>query len=214
PRGRGGVRRANGTIAPDGEYEVGGVEPGDYGLRVFAGGGGNDVVQYTVAGNAVFDIDLKGASARGIVLDAATGVPLPDVRVFITPAAQGGRVWRNAQTDSDGRFTLDTLPDGSYMLRTEREHYAAASQTLTVSGGSTPPIEVRLARGQEAVVRLVDSETGASLDGGVALIDPQTKKYIGTNGNGRAEDGAIHIWAAPGRYTASAHVNGYLAQNV
>jgi 5-hydroxyisourate hydrolase-like protein (transthyretin family) len=215
PRGRGGVRAANGMIAPDGEYEVSGVEPGDYDVRVFAGGGGNDAVQYTVVGNAVFDIDLKGASARGVVLDAATGVPLPDVRVFVTPSStQGGRVWRNASTDSDGRFTIDTLPDGSYTLRTEREHYAAASQTVTVSGGSTPPIEVRLARGQEAVVRLVDAETGASLDGGVALIDPQTKKYIGSSGMGRAEDGAIHVWAAPGRYTASIHVNGYLTQNV
>jgi protocatechuate 3,4-dioxygenase beta subunit len=213
PRGRGGVRSANGMIALDGEYEVSGVEPGDYDVRVFAGGGGNDTVQYTVVGNAVFDIDLKGASARGVVVDAAIGVPLPDVRVMITPTAQGGRLWRNATTDSDGRFTLDTLPDGSYTLRTEREHYAAASQAVTVSGGSTPPIEVRLTRGQEAMLRLVDAETGASLDGGVALTDVQTKKFIGS-GNGRAEDGAIHIWAAPGRYTASIHVNGYLTQTV
>ena len=214
PRGRGGVRSANGMIAADGEYEVSGVEPGDYDIRVYAGGGGNDAVQYTVVGNAVFDIDLKGASVRGIVVDAATGVPLPDVHVFITLAAGGNRVWRNATTDSDGRFTLDTLADGAYTLRTEREHYAAASQTVTVSGGSTPPLELRLTRGQEAVVRLVDSETGASLDGSVGLVDQQTKKFVGSNGSGRAEDGAIHIWAAPGRYTASIRVNGYLTQNV
>jgi hypothetical protein len=214
-RGRGGIRAPNGMISADGLYEVSGVEPGDYDIRVFSGGSGNDVVPYTVVGNATFDIDLKGATARGVVLEATTSVPLPDVRVYITPASQtGSRVWRTATTDSDGRFTLDTLPDGSFTVRAEREHYAAASQTITVSGGGTPPLELRLARGQEAVVRLVDAETGASLDGGVALMDPQTKKYIGSTGNGRGEDGAIHVWAAPGRYTASIHVSGYLTQNV
>ena len=215
PRGRGGVRSPSAMISGDGSYEVSGVEPGDYDIRVYASGGGNDVVPYTVVGNATFDIDLKGATARGVVLDATTGVPLPDVRIYVVPASQAGsRVWRNATTDSDGRFVLDTLPDGAFTLRAEREHYAAALQSITVSGGGTPPIELRLARGQEAVVRLVDSETGASLDGNVALIDSQTKKYSGSSGNGRAEDGAIHVWAAPGRYTASIHVNGYLSQSV
>src|SRR5205807_2374854 len=135
----------------------------DYDIRVYASGGGNDVVPYTVVGNATFDIDLKGATARGVVLDATTGVPLSDVRIYVVPASQAGsRVWRNATTDSDGRFVLETLPDGTFTLRAEREHYAAALQSITVSGGGTPPIELRLARGQEAVVRLVDSETGAS----------------------------------------------------
>src|SRR5207247_168093 len=111
------------------------------------------VIQVVNGSAPPVDIDFgAGITIRGRVtrvVDAVTGVPLPDVRVFITPAAaQGGRIWRNAMTDSDGRFTLDTLPDGSYTLRTEREHYAVASQTITVSGGSTPPIEVRLARGQ------------------------------------------------------------------
>jgi protocatechuate 3,4-dioxygenase beta subunit len=215
PRGRGGVRSPSAMISGDGSYEISGVEPGDYDIRVYASGGGNDVVPYTVVGNATFDIDLKGATARGVVLDATTSVPLPDVRIYIVPASQAGsRVWRNTTSDSDGRFVLDTLPDGTFNLRAEREHYAAALQSITVSGGGTPPIELRLARGQEAVVRLVDSDTGASLDGNVALIDSQTKKYSGSSGNGRAEDGAIHVWAAPGRYTASIHVNGYLSQNV
>src|ERR1051325_9003139 len=90
-------------VGPDGTYEVNGVEPGDYDVRVSSMGGGNDNVPYTVTGNAVFDIDLKGAPLRGVVLDSATGAPLPDARVSAMSAAapgsagtQGPRVWRRA----------------------------------------------------------------------------------------------------------------------
>jgi len=214
PKGRFVGRVPSAMIGPDGSYEVSGVDPGDYDVRVNTMGGGNDVVSYTVVSNATFDIDLKGAPARGIALDAATSAPLPDVRVYATPSQPGAKIYRNATTDSDGRFALDALPDGTYTVRGEREHYAAASQTISVSGGSAPPIELRLTRGQEALVRIVDADTGAERDGDVALIDPQTKKFVGSSGSGRGEDGAVHVWAAPGRYTAVVHAGGYLTQNV
>ncbi|HEY6212402.1 MAG TPA: carboxypeptidase regulatory-like domain-containing protein, partial [Vicinamibacterales bacterium] len=142
PRSRTAPRSPFAMIGPDGTYEVNGVEPGDYDVRVSSMGGGNDNVPYTVTGSAVFDIDLKGAPLRGVVLDSATGAPLPDARVSAMSAAapgsagtQGPRVWRSAVSDSDGRFSLDVLPDGAYTLRADREHYAPSSQTMSVSGG-------------------------------------------------------------------------------
>jgi large repetitive protein len=212
PRNRTQPRSAFGTIGPDGVYEVTGVEPGDYDVRVGTMSSGNDVVPYTVSGNAVFDIDLKGAPLRGVVLDAASGAPLPDVRVSASSTVQQPRVWRSAVSDTDGRFSLEVLPDGAYTLRAEREHYAPSTQTLNVSGGSAPPAELRLVRGQEAAVRIVDAESGAAMDGNVVLLDAQ-KKFSG-NGSGRGDDGAVHIWASPGRYTAQVRANGYIMQSV
>lgn len=211
PKARASGRVAQGMIAGDGSYEVDGVEAGDYDVRVNTMGTFNDAQPYSVTGNAVFDIDLRGATARGIALDAATGAPLPDVRIFAMMTGQGVRTMRNAVSDSEGRFTLDILPDGSYSVRGEREHYAPATQTITVNG-SAPPIELRLSQGTEVAVRIVDAASGAAIDGNVALIDEQ-KKYV-TSGNGRGEDGATHVWAAPGRYTASVHANGYVTENV
>jgi hypothetical protein len=196
-------------VGPDGTYEVNGVEPGEYDVRVFVNGGGNDAVRYTVVGNATFDIDLRGGTIRGVVLDAATGGPLPDARVFIVPSREM-RTARNGMTDSNGRFALDLVPDGTMDVRADREHYAPATESVTVSGGTAAPLEIRLTRGQEAIVRIVDAQTGAPLDGSVVLLDAQ-KKSVGT-GSGRGEDGATHIWAAAGRYTARAFVSGYVPQ--
>ncbi|HEV2720933.1 MAG TPA: carboxypeptidase regulatory-like domain-containing protein, partial [Thermoanaerobaculia bacterium] len=212
-RGRSMGRVAYATIGPDGSYEVDGVEPGDYDVRVFSMGL-NDAVPYTVVSNATFDIDLKGATIRGVALDADSGAPLPDVRVYASSSSPDSRSGRNAATDSNGVFSLDALPDGTYTVRGEREHYAAAVQKLTVSGGSSAPIELRLSRGQEAVVRVVDAESGATIDGSVGLIDKQTKKFAGSSGYGRGDDGAIHVWAVPGSYTARVSAMNYMPESV
>jgi hypothetical protein len=213
PRGRTATRVQLGMIAADGSYEVGGLEPGDYDVRVNVNGGGNDSVPYSVVGNATFDIDLKGATVRGTVVDAATGVPLADVQISASSGSPQLRAWSSANSDGDGRFVLDMLPDGTFNVRANREHYAPATQTLTVSGGSAPPLELRLTRGLEAVLRIVDATTGAPLDGSVTLIDVQQKKVAGT-GSGRSEDGATHVWAAAGSYRAQVHANGYVPQTL
>jgi len=213
PKERGApYRLAQGMIAADGTYEVSGAEPGDYDVRVNTMGAYNDAMPYTVVSNAVFDIDLKGASVHGVALDAATGAPLPDVRVYATPTTPGLRAGRNAVSDSDGRFTLDTLPDGGFMVRGDREHYATASQAITVSGGAAQPVELRLTRGSDLAVRIVDADNGTAIDGTVTLVDDQ-KHYL-TTGSGRGDDGATHVWAAPGRYTANVHASGYMMESV
>ena len=212
-RGRNVGRSPYASIGPDGAYEVNVPDAGDYDVRVLTMGGINDNIPYTVVGSATFDIDLKGGAVHGVVLDADSGAPLPDARVYAAPASQGLRTSRNAMSDSNGAFTLDVLPDGSYTFRAERERYAPASQIVTVSGGSAAPVELRLTRGQEAVIRVVDADSGAPIDAGVALIDEQTKKYVGGSGYGRGEDGAVHVWAAPGRYSAHVNAPAYLNAN-
>ena len=80
----------------------------------------------------------------GIVIDARTGVPVPDVAV----ALDGLQLL--ASTDSTGRFRLDPVPAGSRMLSFRHLAYGEHSRTVVVEeGGASLELEVRIS--QEAI---------------------------------------------------------------
>ena len=199
----------SGLISGDGTYEVNGLDAADYDIVLRIDSGTSDQGRYTVSGNATHDIDLRGGSIQGVVLDASTGAPLPNANLSIVPP-KDTRLFRSALSDSDGRFVLDLLPDGPIEIRAQLEHYASAVTTVTVSGGSAPPVELRLEKGSEAAVRIVDGQSGATIDGFVALFD--ANNHTVANAMNRAEDGAMHLWASPGQYRAMVNANGYLPQ--
>jgi nucleoid-associated protein YgaU len=202
----------NGAIGGDGMYEVSGLDPGDYDIVVRVENGTNDQGNFTVSGSTTHDIDLRGGSIQGVVLDASTAAPLPGVRVSVVPPPKNTRLFRTVLSDSDGHFSLDLMPDGAIDIRAEREHYASATTTVTVSGGTAPPVQLRMEKGSEAAVRIVDAQSGAGIDGYVSLMDANNHGIA--SGMSRGEDGATHVWAAPGDYRASVSADGYLAQSV
>src|SRR5207237_2540489 len=102
---------------------------------------------------------------------SAWSAPVPQQRSV-------ARTWRDAVTDADGHFTLQALPDGTFTLRVERDRYAVASQNITITGGSAPPAEFRMTRGQDVAVRVVDAQTGATLNAGIALVDAK-RQFVG-----------------------------------
>jgi protocatechuate 3,4-dioxygenase beta subunit len=65
------------------------------------------------------------ASISGTVVDAATGQPLKAASVGARnfQPGQGGRRTSSATTDAEGRFTLDGLAPGRYMISASREDY-------------------------------------------------------------------------------------------
>jgi hypothetical protein len=146
-----------------------------------------------------------------VVLDADTSMPIVGVRVSarLPQPAQSSRF---ATSDNDGRFALDVVPDGAIEVHAERDHYTPANVTVNVSGGASQPVEIRLGKGSSAAVRIVDAGTGTELDAFVSLFDSKNK--VVATGMNREEDGAIHIWAGPGQYTARVNATGYLPQSV
>lgn len=74
---------------------------------------------------------------QGVVLDARTGKPLPQVIVEIP------RLRRSAVTDDAGRFRLVRVPAGEHGLVVRLVGYRAHSRPVAVGSGA--PIEVRLA---------------------------------------------------------------------
>ena len=66
----------------------------------------------------------KMGSIRGIVSDASTRRPIPDVRIsYIGPNGIKGEV----KSDRDGNYRITDLPPGEYTLKAEREGYVPRS---------------------------------------------------------------------------------------
>lgn len=83
------------------------------------------------------------AVVTGIVNDAATGKPVPDVVITATsPALQGEEI---VVTDSAGLYRMPQLPAGVYTLKLEKESYKPYSRTdITVRTDRTVRVNIQL----------------------------------------------------------------------
>ena len=75
----------------------------------------------------------------GTVTDAQSGAALGEVQVFLVGQSLG------ALSRADGRFLILNVPAGSYELRAERIGYAAETQSVQVTAGSTATADFRMA---------------------------------------------------------------------
>jgi protocatechuate 3,4-dioxygenase beta subunit len=196
---------ANATIGLDGNYVASGLSAGDYDVRIFANGVSFSTT-YTVVANAAFDVDIKGAMLRGHVVDASTGSPVANARVSLSSRLPA---FGAAVSDSDGRFSIDALVDATYNLQVRSDQYATSSQQIVVTNGSAPDVEVRLEQAPAVTIHVVDSITGAPVDGNVAIMG----NGQGPNGQAeRTETGVFKAWLKPGTYNVSAYARGYLSK--
>jgi len=206
------VRSANGgmpqfvnaIISSDGTYSAAGLSIGDYTVRVNGANMSQYVTKYTAAASGTFDIDIHGALVRGRVVDARSGSPLSDARVLMTSRLPANG---NSLTDSDGRFAIDSLPDATYDLQASHEQYAVASQSVVVTNGTAPDVEVRMEQVPAVTIHVTDSTTGAPVDATVMIAD-SSRAFRGEAT--RVEPGLFHAWLKAGTYTASLGLRGYV----
>jgi hypothetical protein len=84
----------------------------------------------------------KLAEISVLVLDRATGQPLPSVLV----AAAGGVGYRqNSQTGSDGRVTLSSLNPGEYFIKPVLKEYRfePSSKLIEIEDGATVELQIK-----------------------------------------------------------------------
>ncbi|HEV8432718.1 MAG TPA: carboxypeptidase-like regulatory domain-containing protein [Thermoanaerobaculia bacterium] len=202
---------ASGPLDTDGSYSVSGLGSGEYRVSIFGPAVGLvHSEKYSVSGDSALDIDLHASAIRGRVTDR-DGKPLPDVRI-IASAIKGSDTTpsltpplRPALTDSDGRYLIDFVPDGSFHLIAQKEQYQSASHDVTVAGGA-PDTDFQLDSGTASTVRVVDA-AGAPLFANVSVVDQ--------NGHGLAtvqtntDTGVAQLWVPPGHYQLYAGAQGY-----
>ena len=74
---------------------------------------------------------------QGTITDE-NGIYVPGANVFIESLSKG------AITDFDGRFTLVSIPEGSYTLKITYMGYADVDQEVSVTGGRTAAVSIVL----------------------------------------------------------------------
>jgi len=219
--------QASDTTDEDGRYEMDNLQPGEYSLAVMKMVGMMPTplfqMEFTLTDNDLEkNIELPDGGISGKVVDAQTRKPIEGARIALerteakdiqTAAISkldfftGG----GESTDSEGKYTISMVEDGSYCVVASKESYAP--QALTT--------EVRNSRGPSDLDFSLSS--GATLFGQVTGSDPQRRvKQIFLSANdadGRrvyskkislSEEGAYEAGGlAPGEYVVSVDATGY-----
>ncbi len=156
------------TSDSQGQWELGGVEPGQVEVRALDRQ--SNVLaarQLQVTSDARVELEVPGGTIAGKVVALPDRTALIGARVAANGAGASA-VNREARTDQGGAFTLDELPDGDLVVRADAEGYAPAEARVTVSMGSSR--ELTLALEEEKRLRLLVREEDGSAPDQVQLL--------------------------------------------
>jgi hypothetical protein len=179
----------------DGGYVLAGVEAGTYNVMVQAPGFASARLQAeagTTNADAVLD---SGGSITGLVVDD-TGRALQSFEVTVEPKASGpweGQEVRKEVVSDDGRFTVDDLGDGTFVVEVAASQFAPATVSdVRVAPGVTTDIgRVRLAAGGVARGIVVSSDgtgvPGASVHARTSPVADSGRYTTETDGQGAFE---------------------------
>ena len=135
-----------------------------------------------------FGLEL-GATIAGRVVDAATGMPIPGVKIDADSTGSGEYHHSFARTDSDGVYTLRGVVPGTYIIRAGRDNATYVQQHYGDSFGEDQAEHVAVGKeesidGIDFALRLggtisgtvTDAETGLP----IAFMDVSARTAIGS----------------------------------
>ncbi|UFS68589.1 carboxypeptidase regulatory-like domain-containing protein [Geomonas sp. RF6] len=219
-----------------GAYSLSGLPSGTYLIRFSAPGyveqwaGGTDeqgtgtsiavAAPGTTAG--VDGALTTGGSISGTIVDKKTGIPLQSICVGAYRGAE--LLWTSAAcTDDSGRYSIDSLPSGSYRLQTYMNGQGYYDQWYTEAGTSTPRsvavvapnattgMDFALEQGGVISGRVFDRETNEPLAGAAITAIGVGSSYV-VSGYTDSQ-GAYTIISVPsGNYKVDFNASGYISR--
>jgi len=197
----------------NGMYEVTGLTDGTYNVQVV------DYANFSpygttrdVHGSTTFDIDIKTITLRGQVLDASTGSPLNGAMIELRGAGDSPMMnSRTAQSDTNGMFTIDFVPSGTFQISADKDNYGAETRTMTISDSAPDMQPFKLSPSAGITLSVVDARDGRALAAMAHAVDAQGHTLDSGMGNpfGGGTPAPVTLAAAPGTYTVTVSVNGY-----
>jgi protocatechuate 3,4-dioxygenase beta subunit len=217
---------ASRSVGTDGTFEMKGLDAGSYHLRLWAGGYAQTTTEAFALGEGESK-DLgsvrmqRGGDVSGRVTDDE-GRPVENATISLKDS--GGRPvfsFSLFTTGSDGRYSVQGVVPGRYVVGAEAQGLAPAEQPVDVGeAGGTADLVVR--RGGTLVARVVDAD-GKPLEGArVTLTDSRGQRVTRTlsllnffdSGQDRtnAEGQATLPDLAAGGYRVGATLSGHVLQ--
>ncbi len=191
----------------DGSYEVTGLEPGHYNVAVMRYTGTGYVMETELTSSTTLDIDASFVQITGRVIDdRGAGVEGASVSAHAAKERADGTT-----TDTSGAFMLTVQADRAHRIAANRKGFAIA--TTEAPAGSVGPLVLQLHHTAGAHVRLVDSQSGKTLNGYVVVRDESGKIQFPTSGD-REEDGSLLLPLPEGSYRVSASAGDYASQTI
>lgn len=200
-------------FSEDGRYELQ-SEPGRMTLRILADGYLPQEVEFEVPedGDAQ-NLEVVLQTGPAVIVGQVTGLdggPIEDVSIMVGAKDQGqGKLLphrsTDTKTDSNGRFRIDGLTEGVWLVLAETSGYPQISKELLLHAGENR-LDLQLDRGLQVEGRVVDS-TGRPVPGAWLGLSSAS----GIEGTGES-DGSGHFLVRrlkPGLYKLQAHRHGY-----
>ncbi len=196
-------------ILRDGTYSLRLEEPGEYrvGVQRFGNAAEADGGTVSVRGDMQYDIQLRGATVRGRVVDAATGQPVTGAAVMMMTAGEHPRIAGHEVSDSAGLFAIDFVADGRYTINAQKDGFTPENRE-TVINGADAAVEIPLGRGEIAEFRAIDAETQQPLDAYFAIRDGAGQLVHRASIN-RGPDGRMRVTLHPGQYSLTLTADRY-----
>src|SRR5206468_1509222 len=165
---------------PNGAFSLSGLIPGTYRVVAAASGHatGQQLVEVGAGAPASVTLGLgPEVRLRGTARDATTGAALPGVTIFLTEEGTStvdgeGALAAGVVTDSDGRYELGQLPQGSWTLTAlHPEHETLVLRRVTLAGTSGL-VDVGLSAPTIRVSGTVESDSRPLVGVSIIAADP------------------------------------------
>jgi protocatechuate 3,4-dioxygenase beta subunit len=163
---QGGVAVATTRIQPNGKYEISGLAPGCYQVRVQAVGYQTTFQTGMVAANQMSSVDvimaMEQGRVQGQVVDSLTHLPVAGA--IVTVMEEGGNgVVDSGLTDTQGNVLISDLRPGNYLLKGEYLGFQMAIQRFNVQAEETTTVNLSLQGISGSIFGQVTDETFSSL---------------------------------------------------
>jgi protocatechuate 3,4-dioxygenase beta subunit len=207
--------RASASLDQQGAYSVSGLEDGDYTVRVV---NMERLTPYTtrheVRGSGTFDIDMRGGTLRGRVVDDGTGEGIVEVQITLQPIDVEGETFLSSFTavsDAAGEFVIEMIAPGRYSARAQKASLGHQAVDIEINDSDSNVVELKLRKEAGLTIRALDARSGRTIEPWITVRDAGNR-VVFDSFQQTDSDGLVRIPVSTGAYRLSVSSNGYASQ--